>query len=306
VAREAFDVERRSPAPESVAAIALAIAFGLGAMAPLDGDRAHGFAALAVAAVLGVTAVALAGRARLRELSTVLWAPALAIAACAAPLLVHGTWLVVTWAAAAAALAGLRKATGEERLQVASLAYLVLAIAAALDESPPSRLVVAHVHPAAGFVGLVAATGAAVAFALSSEESRGDRFARWLGERADQWRRVALAAAATLLVYAVSLGILELAVRLSSASLHTDFQRGHTAVSALWGFLGLALLYTGLQRRRTALRVGGLVLFGVSLGKLFLYDLSQLSSVTRALSFLAVGAVLLLAGFFTQRLTAQP
>jgi uncharacterized membrane protein len=48
-----------------------------------------------------------------------------------------------------------------------------------------------------------------------------------------------------------------------------------------------------------------LALFGVSLGKLFLYDLSELSSVTRALSFLAVGAVLLLAGFFTQRLTAQ-
>ena len=43
---------------------------------------------------------------------------------------------------------------------------------------------------------------------------------------------------------------------------------------------------------------------GVSLAKIFLYDLANLSSVTRALSFLAVGAVLLLAGFFYQRLTA--
>ena len=43
---------------------------------------------------------------------------------------------------------------------------------------------------------------------------------------------------------------------------------------------------------------------GVSLAKIFLYDLAKLSSVTRALSFLAVGAVLLLAGFFYQRLTA--
>ena len=76
-------------------------------------------------------------------------------------------------------------------------------------------------------------------------------------------------------------------------------------MSALWGGLGLALLYIGLTRGRRALRLGGFALFGVSLGKLFLYDLSQLSSVTRALSFLAVGAVLLLAGFFTQRLTAQ-
>jgi imidazoleglycerol phosphate dehydratase HisB len=49
-------------------------------------------------------------------------------------------------------------------------------------------------------------------------------------------------------------------------------------------------------------RVGGLALFGLSLAKLFLYDLSRLSSISRALSFLAVGAVLLLGGFFYQRL----
>jgi uncharacterized membrane protein len=63
--------------------------------------------------------------------------------------------------------------------------------------------------------------------------------------------------------------------------------------------------YVGLTRHRRALRLGGFTLLGVSLGKLFLYDLSQLSSITRALSFLAVGAVLLLAVFLTQRLTAQ-
>jgi uncharacterized membrane protein len=72
-------------------------------------------------------------------------------------------------------------------------------------------------------------------------------------------------------------------------------------VSAVWGVLGLALLYLGL-RRAPALRVAGFVLFGVSLLKLFAYDLSRLSSITRALSFLAVGAVLLLGGFFYQRL----
>jgi uncharacterized membrane protein len=35
------------------------------------------------------------------------------------------------------------------------------------------------------------------------------------------------------------------------------------------------------------------------------HDLPSLSSVQRALSFLAVGAVLLLGGFFYQRLSAQ-
>ena len=39
--------------------------------------------------------------------------------------------------------------------------------------------------------------------------------------------------------------------------------------------------------------------------KIFLYDLARLSSVTRALSFLGVGAVLLAAAFFYQRLTVD-
>jgi uncharacterized membrane protein len=87
------------------------------------------------------------------------------------------------------------------------------------------------------------------------------------------------------------------------ASMQTDFQRGHTAVSAFWGLLGLALLYSGLPRWRS-LRIAGFALFAVSLAKIFLYDLPSLSSITRALSFLAVGAVLLLGGFFYQRLSS--
>ncbi|MGZ8717371.1 MAG: DUF2339 domain-containing protein [Gaiellaceae bacterium] len=51
--------------------------------------------------------------------------------------------------------------------------------------------------------------------------------------------------------------------------------------------------------------MAALGLFVLSLGKLFLHDLRTLSSITRALSFLAVGAVLLLAGFFYQRLSSE-
>ena len=39
--------------------------------------------------------------------------------------------------------------------------------------------------------------------------------------------------------------------------------------------------------------------------KLFLYDLSNLSSIARAFSFLAVGALLVVGGFFYQRLAAE-
>jgi uncharacterized membrane protein len=109
-----------------------------------------------------------------------------------------------------------------------------------------------------------------------------------------------------LAIYAASLTILGLFQWIGLANVETDFQRGHSAVSAFWGLVGLVTLYVGLTRGLRALRLGGFALFGLALAKLFLYDLANLSSITRALSFLAVGAVLLLAGFFYQRLTAEP
>src|SRR5262249_42342948 len=114
-----------------------------------------------------------------------------------------------------------------------------------------------------------------------------------------------LCALGLLTLYAISLTVLEVLERLSPGTVAERFQRGPTVVSAVWAFIALALLYVGLVRRRRALRVAAFVLFGAALAKIFLYDLSALTPVTRALSFMAVGAVLLVAGFFYQRLIEQ-
>jgi uncharacterized membrane protein len=231
-----------------------------------------------------------------RDLSTLLWTVALAVAAVAEAMLVGDTWLVLTWAASAAGLAVLARVATEERFRFGSFAYLALAATVALvAEAPPSDLVVARVHPATGVPAVVLVAAAAAVFAALATDAELDVLAR-LG---------ALWSAGVLAVYGASLGIIDLVERVSTADLHTEFQRGHTAVSAFWGTLGLVLLYVGLVRRRRGLRLGGFALFGVSLSKIFLYDLPTLSSVTRALSFLAVGAVLLLGGFFYQRLAAD-
>src|SRR5262249_1328672 len=133
-----------------------------------------------------------------------------------------------------------------------------------------------------------------------------DRLDKELDSLQPRLRAVGTWSAGALAVYGVSLSILQVAEWIGPRDVRTNFQSGHTAVSAVWGALGLTLLYVGLRRGSTALRVGGLALFGLSLAKLFLYDLSRLSSITRALSFLALGAVLLLGRFFYQRLGARP
>ena len=105
-------------------------------------------------------------------------------------------------------------------------------------------------------------------------------------------RRPRVAARAAALVvrcarpYAATLMILEVSER-SGGQVDTAFQRGHTAVSALWGSSGC----TPLRRPRSQSRAPArrLRLFGISLAKLFVYDLAFLSSVARAFSFLAVG-----------------
>jgi uncharacterized membrane protein len=243
-----------------------------------------GAALLGIGACYGLLAATVL-RSR-RDLSTLLWATGLAIVLGAWPELVGATPLVVAWAATGAALSWLGRFSGEDRLQVGAAASILLALVwAVVDEAPPSDLFVAGWNPGHGVVALVA-----VALAT--------------GVLARHTRRLAWLAGA-LAVEAVSLAILQLFQWSGTGSVHLEFQRGHTAVSAFWGVLGLTALYLGLARRSRGLRLAGFAIFGVSLAKIFLYDLSALSSITRALSFLAVGAVLLLGGFFYQRLSSQ-
>src|SRR5439155_11546031 len=225
---------------------------------------------------------------RHRNLASTLGLACLVLAVPASAELLSGTWLVLAWSAAAAALAVAARA--ERRLELATIAYLALALGHALVfEAAPTDVFVAHRHPGAGAPAIVLVILGVLAFARTRT----------------RWRIPALWACGALAMYAATLGILE-GFETIGGGLDTAFQRGHTAVSALWGVVGLALLYVGLTRRVRALQLGGFALFGISLAKVFLYDLAFLSSVARALSFLAVGAVLLVGGFFYQRLAVAP
>ena len=68
-------------------------------------------------------------------------------------------------------------------------------------------------------------------------------------------------------------------------------------LSILWTLYALALMWVGLARRRPAWRYGAMVLFGITVAKVLVVDLSALDAVARILSFIVVGAVLLVASF---------
>ncbi|HEV3408352.1 MAG TPA: DUF2339 domain-containing protein, partial [Gaiellaceae bacterium] len=178
------------------------------------------------------------------------------------------------------------------RFLFASLAYLALAGAQALVfEAPPEHLFATNSEPARGLASVLFVAAACLAFALFSAWARA--------------RLAALAGAGALALYGASLALVALFVSLSDVALGAAFDRGHTAVTALWAGVALALLSVGLVRASRRIRLSGLALFGIALAKIFTYDLAGLSSLARALSFLAVGALLLVAAFFYERLTQR-
>ena len=68
----------------------------------------------------------------------------------------------------------------------------------------------------------------------------------------------------------------------------------------------MAALIAGLVRDLPALRTGALVLVGIALAKVFLYDLATLTAMARVASFLALGLLLLAGAFAWQRIRPRP
>lgn len=68
-------------------------------------------------------------------------------------------------------------------------------------------------------------------------------------------------------------------------------------LSILWGIYALLLIALGIWKRRSHIRIAAIILFGVTLVKLFLYDIAHLDTIARTVVFVSLGVLLLLVSF---------
>jgi uncharacterized membrane protein len=69
------------------------------------------------------------------------------------------------------------------------------------------------------------------------------------------------------------------------------------ALSILWGLYAVMLIAVGIWKKKQYLRIGAIALFGVTLIKLFFYDISHLDTISKTVVFVSLGVLLLIISF---------
>jgi uncharacterized membrane protein len=207
-----------------------------------------------------------------------------------------GPTLVAVWSAAAAALAYL--ATGvdrtrslalsdAQRLLIVALGFLGLAIVHMLVvEAPPAALAEGVEDLGSAMVAIACCVGASLACW------------HWGREIEPEAATVTGFVGATGFVYLGSVLIIDVIGDNAGGEAR---EIGQAWLSAFWAATGLAAVVWGMVRRSPKARLGGLALLAVAIVKVWTYDLSELEEVARALSFVALGLLLLTGAFAYQR-----
>ncbi|KAA3450884.1 DUF2339 domain-containing protein [Mesorhizobium sp. SARCC-RB16n] len=121
-----------------------------------------------------------------------------------------------------------------------------------------------------------------------------------------KWYSAMLALVAALLAFAYATLSVRRLFKGEFIGLWSGFGQLETyTYSALWLVIGVALLTAGVRLKSQVLRIASAGLIAVAVLKVFLFDMSELEGVLRALSFIGLGAVLIGIGLFYQRLLTR-
>lgn len=287
-------VHRRRTTPADLALLLLAPAVAAGGALGLLEPAHHGWVAATSLAAAGFY-LACGGLARRRSpddryLARVLLGLSITFLTAAVPAQVSGNGITVAWLVESLALLVLGFRESSPATRAAALAVLVLAGFRVLfldgDVDPASYTVVWNTRVGSSLLASVVCGASA-----------------WL------YRRHAgrVAAAERYLVPILGLapvglvGILLTREVWTAAGLHGTTQDQHLALSVAWGLYAGLLLGVGFLRSLPLLRWIGLGVLGLTTAKVFLVDLSELSTAGRIVSFLALGMLSMVLSFAYQR-----
>lgn len=234
-------------------------------------------------------------------LSALYLAAAVVFLTIAIPLKSHGRWLTIGWLAEGAVLLWLAIRMRQQLLQVLALVCLVLGLFALLIVNPPAAATPFLNQRFATYATAIAIF-ALVAWMVSKTGSQ------------PHWqlpvRSQPLAATAILVINGLILLAMSWEIHSYWWARHWrgDFSQFYNhriyaqfTYSAFFMIFGAVLLSVGFWRRSAFLRWQALVLLALTIGKVFLVDVSALSQGLRILSFLGLGVLLLAVSFIYQR-----
>jgi len=231
-----------------------------------------------------------------REIGSLLTGGGIALASIGAASTFDGPMLVAVWSGLAAAFAYMSTRvdrdpapalSNAQRLLVGAFGFLGLAIVHMLVvEAPPNAIVEGVADLGSSLVAIACCAGAAIACWY------------WGREIEPTTATVAGFLGATGFVYLGSVGIID-AIGDNVGGEAREI--GQAWMSAFWTAMGLGAVVWGMVRRSVNARLGGLALLAVAIVKVWTYDLSELEELARALSFVALGLLLLAGAFAYQR-----
>lgn len=178
------------------------------------------------------------------------------------------------WVAVAVACTVLRRPWTTVLLRIAVVVLGVVSLVAYAAPIAPARPLL---HPAF-VVGLIT-----LGFGILDQRRGGPLALRWI-----------------LVGWAFALATFEAAE--AAALLSSDRHLRLLGMSAAWSILAFALLGLGFAARDRGLRLAGIALFGLTVGKLVVFDLSHLRDLARIGSFCVAGVLLLGGSWLYQRL----
>ncbi|WP_158618266.1 DUF2339 domain-containing protein [Chitinophaga lutea] len=108
-----------------------------------------------------------------------------------------------------------------------------------------------------------------------------------------------VAAFVVLYLLSAELDHLLLLITRNQDTIHTSHRTGY---AILWGLYAFVLMFMGLRLKSKDLRIISISVFGITIIKLFVFDLSGLGEGGKIAAFISLGILLLLISFMYQRL----